>query len=74
MRYGHKNGKPARWRASDTLMQMIEEELKSSNTATTPSRFSIRVLEAIAEAKRERPGQVGIRPIKLSPWRTGKGQ
>ena len=73
MRSGQKKGKAARWRASDTLMQMIEEELKSNNTAIKPSSFSIRVLEAIAEAKRERPEQVGMRPIKVSPWRTGKG-
>ena len=74
MRSGHKQAKAARWRASDTLMQMIDEELKSANTATAPSSFSIHVLEAIAETKRERPGQVGIRPIKVSPWRTGKGR
>ena len=73
MRSGHKMGKAARWRASDTLMRMMDEELKSG-TPTAPSPFSIRILEAIAEAKRERPGQVGMRPIKVSPWRTGKGQ
>jgi len=73
MRSRHKQATASRWRASDTLMQMIEEELKSANTATAPSSFSLRVLEAIADAKRERPGQVGIRPIKVSPWRTGKG-
>ena len=64
MRSGHKKGKAARWRASDTLMQMIEEELKSSNTATTPSPFSIRVLEAIAEAKRKRPDRSGCDPCR----------
>jgi len=63
MRSGQKKGKAARWRASDTLMQMIEEELKSNNTAVTPSSFSLRVLEAIAKAKRERPDQVGLRPV-----------
>ena len=64
MRSGQKKGKAARWRASDTLMQMIEEELKSNNTAITPSSFSIRVLEAIAEAKRETPreGRDATRP------------
>ena len=45
--------KAARWRASDTLMQMIEEELERNATATLP--FSIRVLEAVAEAKRDVP-------------------
>ena len=73
MRSEHKKGKAAKWRASDLLMRMIDEELKGS-TPTAPSPFSIRVLEAIAEAKRERPDQVGVRPIRVSPWRTGKGQ
>jgi hypothetical protein len=69
----HKKGKAAKWRASDLLMRMMDEELKGS-TPTAPSPFSIRVLEAIAEAKRDRPEQVGMRPIKVSPWRTGKGR
>jgi hypothetical protein len=70
MKSGHKKGKAARWRASDTLMQMIEQELKSG-TPAAPSRFSIRVLEAIAKAKRERPDHVGLRPAPV--WKkTGK--
>ena len=71
MRSEHKKGKAARWRASDMLMRMMDEELKSG-TPTALSPFSIHVLEAIAEAKREGPGQVGMRPTKVSPWRTGK--
>jgi hypothetical protein len=67
MRSGHKKGKAARWRASDTLMRMLDEELKSS-TPTAPSSFSIRILEAIAEAKRERSDQVGLRPVPV--WKT----
>jgi hypothetical protein len=73
MRSGHKKGKAARWRASDTLMRMMDEELKSG-TPTARSPFSIRGLESIAEAKRKRPEHVGVRPTKVSPWRTGKGR
>ena len=36
MRSGHKKGKAAMWKASDTLMRMMDEELKSSNLRDTP--------------------------------------
>ena len=44
-------------------MRMSEEELGSS-TPTALSPFTIRILEAIAEAKREHPDWVGVRPDK----------
>jgi len=49
------------------LLRMIDEELKGSSPAA-PSSFSTRVLEAIAEAKRKRPEQIGLRPVPA--WKT----
>ncbi len=67
MRSRHKKANAARCRASDTLLRMIDEELKGSSP-TAPSSLSIRLLEAIAEAKRKRPEQVGLRPVPA--WKT----
>ena len=72
MRSRHKQATASRWRASDTLMQMIDEELKSGH-GDCSSSFSLRVLEAIADAKRDRPAHVGVRPIKVVRG-TGKGR
>jgi hypothetical protein len=47
-------------------MTMIEEALDATNT-TTPFALPIVVCNAIEEARREHPEQVGLRPKRVSP-------
>ena len=62
----YRFGKACRWRASEKLMGMMESVLSSSNT-TTPCPSPIVVCNTVAEAQRERPEQVGLRPRMVFP-------
>ena len=72
-------GKACRWSASEKLMGMREEALSSGNTTpprTSPIVDRNKIREAVEEARRNRPEQVGLRPRKVSPSvprTTGKG-
>jgi len=63
-------GKACRWSASEKLMGMMEKEFSSGNT-TTPRTSPIvdrnNIQEAIEEARRNRPEQVGLRPKMVYP-------
>ena len=63
-------GRACKWRASDELMRMMEEALEAADTTTRldPSIVDRNNLqEAIAEARRNRPEQVGLRPVRVFP-------
>ena len=66
----YRFGRACKWRASEELMGMMEEALSSGDT-TTPSHLDIvdrnNIQEAIAEARRKRPEQVGLRPTRVFP-------
>jgi hypothetical protein len=66
----YRFGRACKWRASEVLMGMIEEALDAADTttpfdSTTVDRNNIR--DAIEEACRERPDQVGLRPKMVFP-------
>jgi hypothetical protein len=60
-------GKACRWKASETLMGMMESVLSGSSTTTTPPPSSIVVCNAIAGLQRNRPQHVGLRPKMVYP-------
>ena len=66
----YRFGRACRWGASEKLMDMMEDVLSSGNT-TTPRTSPIvdrnNILDAIQEARRERPEQVGLRPKMVYP-------
>lgn len=63
-------GRACKWKASEELMGMMEEALEAGNT-TTPFAPRIvdrnKIQDAIAEACRKRPEQVGLRPRMVFP-------
>ena len=67
----YRFGRACRWKASEELMRLMEEELASGSTATTPCSSPIvdrnNIQDAIAEARRKRPDQVGLRPKMVFP-------
>lgn len=66
----YRFGRACKWRASEELMGRIEKALSSSNT-TTPFDSTIvdrnNILDAIQEARRNRPEQVGLQPRMVYP-------
>ncbi len=62
----YRFGKACKWRASEKLMEMIEEALDATDTPT-PCDSCIVVCNAIREAQQERPEQVGLRPKRVFP-------
>jgi hypothetical protein len=58
-------GKACKWRAGEELMGMIEEALSSNTTIPSPS--SILLCNVVAEAQRNRPDQIGLRPKRVYP-------
>ncbi len=67
-------GKACKWRANEKLMGMMENALSSNTTPPCPSL--IVGCNIVAESKRERPEQVGLRPRRVfpsAPRTTGKG-
>ena len=66
----YRFGRACRWSASEQLMGMMEEALNSSNTTTRFASTIVdrnNILDAIEEARRERPEQVGLRPRMVFP-------
>lgn len=61
-RFGHA----CQWRLGERLLEKIKEALSRSDT-TTPFASPIVSCNMIAEARRERPEQVGLRPKRVYP-------
>ena len=60
-------GKACKWRASEALMARMESVLSGSTSTTTPCTSPIVVCNMVAEAQRNRPEQVGLRPKMVFP-------
>jgi hypothetical protein len=63
-------GRACKWRAGEELMGMMEETLSSGSTSTpfaSPIVDRNNIQDAIAEARRNRPEQVGLRPRMVFP-------
>ena len=65
----YRFGRACKWRASEKLMGLMEDALSSGNTTPCPSSTVDRnnILDAIREARREHPEQVGLRPRRVFP-------
>ncbi len=67
----YRFGRACRWQASEELMEMMESVLEAASDTTTPCPSPIvdrnKIQDAIAEARRNRPEQVGLRPKMVFP-------
>jgi hypothetical protein len=63
----YRFGRACKWKASEELTGMMEEALDTTTPCDSPIVDRNKVADAVREACRNRPEQVGLRPRRVFP-------